>query len=144
MKLAFCLFKYFPYGGLQRDFLRIARECLLRGHEVHVYTMSWQGDLIPELKVHLLKITGLRNHTRALRFVKTVQKKLSEQRYDVVIGFNKMPGLDIYYAADVCYAARVKQKHFLYRLQSRYRAFFQLEKAVFAAKQSTKIFLIAP
>ena len=28
MQLAFCLYKYFPFGGLQRDFLRIA---LLKG-----------------------------------------------------------------------------------------------------------------
>ena len=27
MNLAFALFRYFPYGGLQRDMLRIAREC---------------------------------------------------------------------------------------------------------------------
>jgi len=27
MQLAFCLYKYFPYGGLQRNFLRIALAC---------------------------------------------------------------------------------------------------------------------
>ncbi|WP_288478958.1 hypothetical protein, partial [uncultured Pseudomonas sp.] len=27
MTLAFVLYKYFPFGGLQRDFLRIAQEC---------------------------------------------------------------------------------------------------------------------
>ena len=25
--LAFCLFQYFPYGGLERDMLRIALAC---------------------------------------------------------------------------------------------------------------------
>ncbi|MEG0533340.1 MAG: hypothetical protein RR610_18755, partial [Citrobacter sp.] len=25
MIIAFCLYKYFPYGGLQRDFLRVAQ-----------------------------------------------------------------------------------------------------------------------
>ena len=34
MQLAFVLYKYFPYGGLQRDFLRIARICQARGHSV--------------------------------------------------------------------------------------------------------------
>ncbi|EPW9765608.1 hypothetical protein ACWTAX_004703, partial [Salmonella enterica subsp. enterica serovar Typhimurium] len=24
MRVAFCLYKYFPFGGLQRDFMRIA------------------------------------------------------------------------------------------------------------------------
>lgn len=27
MQLAFVLYKYFPFGGLQRDFMRIALEC---------------------------------------------------------------------------------------------------------------------
>ncbi len=40
MKLAFALFKYFPYGGLQRDFIRIAGLCRDRGHEIHVYTLA--------------------------------------------------------------------------------------------------------
>ena len=44
MKLALCLYKYFPYGGLQRDFLRILKECQSRGHEVSVYTSEWQGE----------------------------------------------------------------------------------------------------
>ncbi len=25
MRVAFCLYKYFPFGGLQRDFMRIAQ-----------------------------------------------------------------------------------------------------------------------
>jgi UDP-glucose:(heptosyl)LPS alpha-1,3-glucosyltransferase len=58
MKLAFCLFKYFPYGGLQRDFLRIARVCRERGHEVHVYTMQWEGDVEPGLPIHFITASG--------------------------------------------------------------------------------------
>ena len=41
--LAFCLFKYFPHGGLQRDMLRIALACQLRGYSIDVYTTSWEG-----------------------------------------------------------------------------------------------------
>ena len=47
MKLSFLIYSYFPYGGQQRDFLRIANECIQRGHEVDVYAIRWQGD-IPE------------------------------------------------------------------------------------------------
>ena len=39
MQLAFVLYKYFPFGGLQRDFMRIALECQKRGHQIRVYTM---------------------------------------------------------------------------------------------------------
>ena len=41
MQLAFVLYKYFPFGGLQRDFMRIALECQRRGHQIRVYTLIW-------------------------------------------------------------------------------------------------------
>ena len=47
MQLAFILYKYFPFGGLQRDFMRIALECQQRGHHIRVYTLIWEGE-IPE------------------------------------------------------------------------------------------------
>ena len=47
MRIAFCLYKYFPFGGLQRDFLRIALACQARGHAVRVYTLEWRGE-VPE------------------------------------------------------------------------------------------------
>lgn len=34
MIVAFCLYKYFPFGGLQRDFMRIAQTVAARGHHV--------------------------------------------------------------------------------------------------------------
>ena len=44
MIVALCLYKYFPYGGLQRDFMRIAKTIAARGHHVRVYTRAWQGE----------------------------------------------------------------------------------------------------
>jgi UDP-glucose:(heptosyl)LPS alpha-1,3-glucosyltransferase len=74
-----------------------------------------------------------------------VKLELDPLRPDLVIGFNKMPYLDFYYAADVCYQARAKQRHgFLYRLLPRYRQLVALEQAIFAAEKSTEILLISP
>ena len=47
MKLAFLLFEYFPYGGLQRDMVAIATKALERGHQVTVLTRAWHGDPAP-------------------------------------------------------------------------------------------------
>jgi UDP-glucose:(heptosyl)LPS alpha-1,3-glucosyltransferase len=44
LKFAFVIFKYFPFGGVQRDMLRIANDCLNAGHEVVIYTGQWHGD----------------------------------------------------------------------------------------------------
>lgn len=145
MNLAFCLFNYFPYGGLQRDFLHIARECQKRNHQIHVYTMCWEGEPEPDFHLHVLDTKGWQNHTRCHAFTEKVKLHLDAAGHDLVIGFNKMPYLDVYYAADVCYQARVREKHgFLYRLLPRYRQWLALEKAVFTAGNKTQIMVISP
>ncbi|MBV9575599.1 MAG: glycosyltransferase family 4 protein [Gammaproteobacteria bacterium] len=145
MNLAFCLFNYFPYGGLQRDFLRIAQTCQQRGHHIHVYTMSWEGEKPQGFLLHLIEANGWQNHTRCHSFVKKLKKELAHQAHELVIGFNKMPSLDIYYAADVCYQARTQtQRSRWYRWLPRYQQLSALEKAVFARGQSTEILLISP
>lgn len=144
MKLAFCLFKYFPFGGLQRDFLRIAHECIQRGHTVDVYTMKWEGPLDPKFSVTLIDATGWQNHTKSESFVKKLQPYLAEQQYDRIIGFNKMPGLHVYYAADTCFQAKARLQHGMwYRFLPRYRHLVAYEKAVFAPENKTHILLLA-
>lgn len=144
MNIAFCLFNYFPYGGLQRDFIRIARACKQRGHVIHVYTMAWEGDLEPGLHIHILPASGRQNHVRNHSFVENLKIHLQKQQYDVVLGFNKMPGLDVYYAADVCFQSRAREKHgTLYRLLPRYRQMLALEESVFACGKPTEILLIS-
>jgi len=144
MKLAFCLFNYFPFGGLQRDFLRIAKECVRRGHTVDVYTMEWVGEQEPQFSIHIIPVKGLQNHTRARHFTDQVKQILASQSYDWVVGFNKMSGLDIYYAADTCYQAKAKKKHgWWYRWMPRYRYWVNAEKAVFDISSVTQILLIA-
>lgn len=144
MKLAFCLFNYFPYGGLQRDFLRIAEACKRRGHDIQVYTQAWLGDSLPDFDVKILKGQGLQNHTRCRTFVNKLSYELRAAKCDLVIGFNKMPNLDVYYAADICLQSRLLKKNFLIKYLPRYQQMLALEKAVFARGKQTKIFLIAP
>ena len=142
MKFAFCLFKYFPFGGLQRDFLRIAKECMRRGHQVEVFTMEWEGPRESDLAVHIISVPGRQNHVRAQQFVKQIRSKL--MHYDLVVGFNKMPLLDVYYAADTCYQAKARQQHGVwYRLTPRYRHLVAYEKAVFASHTNTNILLLS-
>lgn len=143
MHLAFCLFKYFPYGGLQRDFLRIAKACLARGHTVHVFTMSWEGERPQEMAITLIPPVGRTNHQCATMFAKQVAHYLKMHDFDGVIGFNRMPGLDVYYAADLCYEALVRaDRPFWYRWTPRYRHYAALERAVFAPSAKTHALLL--
>ncbi len=144
-RLVFCLFRYFPYGGLQRDFMRIAKACYDKGHSIHVYTMSWEAEIPTWMQVEILPKKGLTNSSRAKHFAKIVQQKLKNNFFDLVIGFNKMPGLDVYYAADGCFIGDEKyQKNFFKKLLPRYRSFSKLEKSVFSTDSNTKILLISP
>jgi UDP-glucose:(heptosyl)LPS alpha-1,3-glucosyltransferase len=148
VKLAFCLFKYFPFGGLQRDFMRIAKKCFEHGHEIAVYCMEWQGEQPEFLNITVIPKLAFTNHKNALNFSKVVRHMLQQSPVDLVIGFDKMPSLDLYYCADSCYVAKVSEQKApyikkLYNLTSRYKAFEYLEDAVFNNKHHTKILFIS-
>jgi UDP-glucose:(heptosyl)LPS alpha-1,3-glucosyltransferase len=144
MNLAFCLFRFFPYGGLERDFLRIAKACQQRGHLIHVYTMRWEGPKPDGFIIHLIKPQGWTNHGRALNFVRHLENEFKSQHYDAVIGFNRMPFLDFYFCADICFV-RSKEKHgYWYRYTRRYKNYLQLEEAVFSSHATTKILYLTP
>lgn len=150
MKLAFCLFEYFPYGGLQRDFLRIAKFCITKGHQIDVYTMQWSGDKpdLEELNINIVNVPPyLSNHNKALSFSKKLQTILLQKKYDLTFGFNKISGLDLYYCADSCYVAKVdsqktKLVKLFYKLTARFRKYKYLEYSVFA-NQKTKILFLS-
>ena len=144
MQLAFCLFKYFPYGGLQRDFLRIALDCQVRGHGIRVYTLEWRGEVPPGFDVQIVSVRAWRNHNRCSKFAAWVEADLARRPVDRVIGFNRMPGLDVYYAADPCFEEKARTlRNPLYRLGGRYRRFAALERAVFAPESRTEILTIS-
>ncbi|HQO77011.1 MAG TPA: glycosyltransferase family 4 protein [Thermodesulfobacteriota bacterium] len=144
MKIAFCLFKYFPFGGMQRDFIRVADLCHQRGHTVEAFVLHWEGIIPPWLKVRVFANSRLTNHHRCRTFVRRITPVIQQGGYDLVMGFDKMPGLDVYFAADPCFRVRERERHsWLYRLTPRYRHFAAFEKAVFDRQARTEILLLA-
>ncbi len=145
MKLSFLIYSYFPYGGQQRDFLRIVNVCLSRGHQVDVYTLGWQGEVPPGVNVIPVPVTGSTKTRLYRRFTAWVEQALSLQPPHTVVGFNKMPLLDIYFAADPCFAEKAdNQRGAYYKYTPRYRHFKQYEEAVFGSGSSTDVFLLSP
>ncbi len=144
MQLVFCLYKYFPFGGLQRDFLRIALACQARGHAIRVYTMGWEGAIPPGFEVVVVPVSAFSNVRRNARFTDWVFRDLDRRPAGRVVGFNKMPGLDVYFAADPCYEEKARTlRNPLYRLSARYRHFAAYERAVFAPESTTEILMIS-
>jgi len=145
MQLAFCLYKYFPHGGLQRDFLRIASACQRRGNAIRVYTLEWRGERPAGFDIQVVPVRALTNARRYARFSEWIRRDLTRRPADRVVGFNKMPGLDVYFAADPCYEDKARTlRGPLYRLSGRYRHFAGYERAVFAAESQTEILMISP
>ncbi|MCZ6889220.1 MAG: glycosyltransferase family 4 protein, partial [Gammaproteobacteria bacterium] len=161
MQLAFCVFKVFEFGGISRDLRKITHECLARGHDVRIYTLKWQtgewnGEARNEaraneetqasrLEVVTADVRAFTNHERYARFAKWVAEHLERHPVDLVVGFNKMPGLDVYYAGDSCFEEKARtQRGWYYRMLPRYHRLAELERGVFGAEHLTKIFTIAP
>ena len=145
MRVAFAIFKSFPHGGVARDLRNIAAECLARGHAVRIYAMIWQGGPLAGAEIVTLPTRGLRGHVRQRRFAAAVRRRLRAHPVDLVVGMNKMPGIDAYYAGDSCFVAKARaQRPWAYRLTLRYRHFAAFERAVFAAEGHTRILAISP
>lgn len=144
MLLGFCLFKYFPFGGLQRDFLRIANECHARGHRIRVYTAHWEGPKPEHFEVIPVPQKGISSPAKNRSFVQFMTEHRRNNPIDYLIGFNKISGLDCYYAADGCYLAKAReQRSLLYRFSRRFKHFYAYEHAVFAKGQKTHLLMIS-
>ena len=142
--LAFLLYKYFPYGGMQRDFARFVEEVQKRGHHCRVYYITWQGEPLPGAELRRVPVRAATHHRRNVRYLQWVQRDLARDPVDGVIGFNKMPGLDVYFAADSCYLEKaLVERGPVYRRGGRYRHFAAYERAVFERDSTTRILLIS-
>lgn len=181
--LVFVLYKYFPFGGLQRDFLRIAKSCQERtGCQIVVLTMSWEGEkpqgwqimVAPKAAVWALsqigsykKFTKWVHHSTDIIAAQildgdatavsssssecgpinphpSLREANSARRGPLVIGFNKMPNLDFYYAADPCFAEKAQTlRGGYYKFTPRFRHFMDYERAVFVPTSKTQILTIS-
>jgi UDP-glucose:(heptosyl)LPS alpha-1,3-glucosyltransferase len=159
VRIALVLSHYFPHGGMQRDFLGIARELTDLGHHCLVYCQSWRGEIPSGIDVRLLPAPflffGLANHRRLQKFRQLLQielahleptsEELTKEGIDAVVGFEKMPGLDICFVPDACFVERAAAAHgALYRYTPRYRHFASWEKAVFDPRSDTHILTVSP
>ncbi len=146
MKFAFIIFKYFPYGGAQRDMMRVARACVGRGHEIHIFTQSWNGPAPQDgITPHILPGTGWLNHSRYRDFIRQTHAAIKALEADYIVGFNRVPGLDAYFASDPCFIERAQaRRNPFYRWSGRYRFFAECERAVFAPDANCEVLLLSP
>ncbi len=142
--VALALLRYFPHGGLQRIALECAEALAQRGHKVTLFTQEWLGPRPETVEVEILPARGLSNHARAASFGAELKSRLLAQPVDVTLGFDRLPGLDLYFAADPCYSARLRRDRGpLHRWTPRARAFLRLERDVFGTESPTRVLLMS-
>jgi len=141
-KIAILLYRYFPYGGLQKDFLEIAKEFQSREIQFKVFTRRWEGPIPEGFIVKEIGEKGLTNFAKNKNFVKASYKELEEYRPDFVFGFNKMPDLDLYFAADTCFKKEALNKNSLMKFTRRFKQSIEYEAKVFNRSSSTEVFLL--
>ncbi len=140
MKLALVIFRYFPFGGLQRDMLAIAQAAQTKGHQVSIFCGDWQGEKISGIDIIEIKNAGFFNIAGVKNFVTAFQQQFQRDQFDLLVGFNKMPGLDVYFAGDSCFAHKAySERNWVYRLAPRSRLYLAYERAVFSEENATQI-----
>ena len=96
MQLAFCLYKFFPFGGMQRDFLRIAQACQALGHAIRVYVLEWQGEVPDGFEVVHVPVRAVLNHHRYRKYTDWVQADLARRDVRKATVLRNGDTLDIY------------------------------------------------
>ena len=140
MNIALAIVSIFAGGGLQRDCLAIAARLAARGHKVTLFAENRRGELPDHTTIELLPNRAWTNHGRDARFADDVVGRCSG-RFDRLVGFGKLKGLDLLYCADPCIAARTPSP--VARLTGRRRTMVDLEAASFAPGATTKCLLLS-
>ena len=142
MRIAFAIVSLFPGGGLQRDCVEIAKLVREQGHDVVIYTCRVHDhSLAGDIPILLLQNSAATNHGRQHQFAADFLNETAG-RFDLIVGFDKLLGLDVIYCADASMGYRVLKSPLL-RLLPRYRTYVDIEKSSFAAGKKTKIILLS-
>ena len=136
MKVLFLIARYFPYSGLQTDFLRAAEAAADRGHDVTCLVGSWEGERPDKLRILTTNLPGT-GEADDLDALETVFHELTDhETFDRTATFELIPGVDFYFAGFDCLGSNPENAD--PRLLER-------EKAVFSLESSTYIFyLVTP
>ena len=142
MRVALGIVRLFPEGGLQRHCLDVARLLSDRGHQVTIFASKNLCDLPQDLALVLLSVRAFTNHGIDLAFARKFAAATAG-RFDRIVGFNKLSGLDFLYCADP--PVDVPGRAFPYRILRRHRVRLNLEAESFRPASATHIIaLTAP
>ncbi len=142
MNLAVSIGRWFPHGGLQRDCLAVLDAWRNRGHRATLFTMRAEAPAPQGVAIRRVPVRAFSNHARLIQFARALQRETAA--FDLHLGFDKLPGLDVYFAGDSCLLHKLlTQRGRLHRLLPRYRTLLGLERSVFAAQDGPLLLMVS-
>jgi UDP-glucose:(heptosyl)LPS alpha-1,3-glucosyltransferase len=140
VKIAIGILKLSPRGGLEDHALRISAELARRGHEVALHTTG----KLPETGVAAVSLdrgpSTFTNHGRVNTFARAFQR-VTAGRFDRIVGFHPMPGLDVLFLAD--HLRNRQDVPVVKRLLPRFRTYARLEASCFDGSSKTRVLGLA-
>jgi len=144
MKFGIFLQHYFPYGGLQRDAVRLAKAAVEKGDTPLIVVSTWEGPRFDEFQIIELNSGGTSNHSKAERFASDCQAVYQQEHLDTAICFSRVPNTPFHFCGDPCFQEKfVRTKASFNKLLPRYRFFLKNEEELFGAQSTTHIFYLA-
>lgn len=140
MNIALAIYRLVPSGGLERHAIRIAAALAERGHRVTLYTTAGTEAAPAGVEAVRFDVPTSTNHGALAAFSERL-RAASRGRHDLIVGFQRLPGLDVLFCADWCYVDR--QRPWIARQLPRYRTMVALERACFGPDAKTRILLLS-
>ena len=135
MRICCAISTLFTSGGLQRDCLNISEQLIERGHTVTIMATRQIGRVESSAQIRIQPTRVLSNPGNDEALGKMLLA--ARQDFDCVVGFNKMTGLDVYYAGDPPYFA--SKRGWWRRFSPRFIRQQKLESTIFAPGSAVKI-----
>lgn len=136
MEIVIAVFDLAAAGGVERDAARVARALIDRGHHARIYSTS-VGPFADGIPTTILPARGLTNHGRMAAFANDLERAVHRRR-QLIVGFQKLTGLDVLYCGDWCFAERRRPWLF-----PRYQGMWKLEEACCGPQSKTFLLMLS-
>jgi UDP-glucose:(heptosyl)LPS alpha-1,3-glucosyltransferase len=99
--------RYTGIGGAERYLDSVIRELVARGHEVHVFANSWEGEGFTFHRVPMMRGASF---LKALTFALSARKEVRREKCDLVFSLERTLEQDVYRAGDGCHRQWLKER----------------------------------
>ncbi len=139
-RIAIVVFRLIPSGGRERHAARLAEMLVASGARVSLITSRAAPKLSLDIEQIVLPVRAGTNHGMMRAFGK-LAAEATRASYDVIVGFQKLNGLDVLFCCDWCFVSYRRGAWTMFLPRNRTMA--ALERACFSSDSNTRIIAIS-